>query len=138
MRNFGSGFINWKTKNAVEIEGLLQGISMLKENGWFLSIIEGDLKMVMQMAIKLQNSSLSSKVAQSWRLQTRVQTPKGTLYEGMATNFIRVHRQGNKVTNQLERWSTKKCEGVKARPPYAPGVYRYISCALDERVNLWK
>ena len=62
---FGSGYIGWETNNVAEIEGLLQGISMLKEEGWFPSIIEGDSKVVIQMEIKLQNGSQSLKVAQS-------------------------------------------------------------------------
>ena len=57
------------------------------------------------MAIKIQNVLQISKVAQSWRIQTRVETLQGILHEGMATKFNHVRCQGNKVTDQLARWS---------------------------------
>ena len=42
MMGFSFSFIERETNNAVEIEGLMQGIEMLKENYWKPIIIEGD------------------------------------------------------------------------------------------------
>ena len=42
MLGFKYGFVYWETNNVVEIEGLLQGMEMEKENPWTPIIVEGD------------------------------------------------------------------------------------------------
>ena len=42
MLGFKYGNIGWETKNMVEIEGLLQGMEMAKDNEWTPIIVEGD------------------------------------------------------------------------------------------------
>ena len=63
MMGFGFEFIGWETNNVIEIEGLFQGIVMLKENGWMPIIIEGDSQVVIQMEINLHNVMHNAKVA---------------------------------------------------------------------------
>ena len=70
---FGFSFIGWETNYVTKIEGILQVIVMLKENGWMPIIIEGDSQVVIQMTIKLQNDTHSAKVAQSLHLEGRVE-----------------------------------------------------------------
>ena len=69
MLSFGYGFLGIDSNNAVEIEGLIQGLEWVLENFHKPIIEEGDSQLVILLASKLYNGSQSTKVSSSWRLE---------------------------------------------------------------------
>ena len=57
------GFIGQDTNNAAELEGLLHGLHLARQLNWFPLIIEGDSKIILKFASKIQNGQAPSKVS---------------------------------------------------------------------------
>ena len=85
------------------------------ENNWIPIIIEGDSQMIIQIDMKLQNGSHSTKVAQSWRLEGHLEKLKGILAEGLEACFIHTRWQGNKVADKLENIGMETLQFIKAK-----------------------
>ena len=79
MKGFKLGFINKETNNAIEVECLLYGIQMAKENQWSPLIFEGDSQVVIKMATKLLHDTQSVKVVHLWRLEGQLEILKEIL-----------------------------------------------------------
>ena len=59
------GSIGHDTNNSVELEGLIQGVQLVIRHGWFLSIVEGDSRILIHTAHQLVNGKSAEKVASS-------------------------------------------------------------------------
>jgi len=109
------GFIGQDTNNSAELEGLLHGLQLAKEKGWFPLIIEGDSRIILRMAIKIQAGKPATKVAKSWRLEGRLERLGEMLKSSEACTWSHIRRNGNKVADRLANL------GVEAKAPFWHG-----------------
>ena len=49
------GSIGFNTNNAVELEGLIQGLRMMLGEGWLPTMVEGDSNVIIKMQKQLAN-----------------------------------------------------------------------------------
>ena len=56
------GYISENSNNVAKLKGLLDGLSMAAQHGWFHIILEGDSRLILQMATKLLHGKQVSKV----------------------------------------------------------------------------
>ena len=110
LRGFNFVFIGWETNNAVETEGLLQGIEMLKENRWMPIIIEGYSQEVIRRETKLQNGTHSAKVVRLWHLEGRVENLKGSWLRGWFPPFTMFGDRGIRWQISWKKWVRKHVE----------------------------
>lgn len=59
------GSIGWDTNNSVELEGILQGLLLAKNNRFFPLIIEGDSQILINMINQILQGTLAHKVGSS-------------------------------------------------------------------------
>ena len=90
MMGFSYGFLGHDTNNATEIEGLLHGLGWVLANFRILVTVEGDSQMIILLATKLQNGSRSAKVSPSWHLESRLDSLRAMLINGVAVRFSHV------------------------------------------------
>lgn len=64
------GSIGWDTNNSTELEGLWQGLIIAQKQGIFLLVIEGDLQILINMVTKMLQGTTSSKMSNSWRMES--------------------------------------------------------------------
>ena len=62
-----------ESNNAVEVEGLMQGFQMTKENNWNPLIVEGDSQVIIQMVTNIHQGNSSANVDKSWQLKGRLE-----------------------------------------------------------------
>jgi ribonuclease HI len=67
------GSMGWDTNNSAELEGLWHGMQLAQLHNFFPIEIEGDFQIIINMISKILSGSLSSRVADSWRLMVRLE-----------------------------------------------------------------
>lgn len=95
------GNIGWDMNNSTELEGLWQGLILSLQHGLQPLKIEGGSLMLINMANHLVNGAHSHKVANSWRLEARLDAIEKTLHTNQAIIFNHVKWEGNKVVDLL-------------------------------------
>jgi len=110
------GYIGQDTNNSAELEGLLHGIQLAQDKSWSPLVVEGDSKIILRMAEKVQSGQPAQKVSNSWRLEGRIEQLGGMLKESDACTWSHVRRNGNKVADRLANL------GVEAKIPFWNGL----------------
>jgi len=64
------GSIGWDTNNSVELEGLMQGLSLDHDNNFFPLEVEAYSQVIINIAHHLLQGSRASNLSKSWRLIT--------------------------------------------------------------------
>lgn len=95
------GHLGHDTNNSAELEGLIQGLTLVTQEGWLPTTLEGDSTMIIQMAKKLAYGKAPSKVSFRWHLWLRLEVLQSLLSCTSAVSFRHVHRDANKVADLL-------------------------------------
>ena len=95
------GNIGWDTNNSAEMEGLWQGLILSQQFGFHPLEVEGDSQILICMANQLLNGTGAHKIANSWRLEARLEAIEHWLHTNHAIIFQHVKREGNKVADLL-------------------------------------
>ena len=93
-----SGF---NSNNAAKLDGLIVGLSLVKQKGLLPIIVEGDSAIILSMASKLLHGSQVSKVATSWRLAHGINSLASLLQNMHAITFHHVRRKSNSLADFL-------------------------------------
>jgi len=109
------GNIGWDTNNSAEIEGLWQGLLVARSLNLQPLIAEGDSQIIINMEMRIQNGSQTRKVADSWRLEARLNNIAHELHNHRALSFHHSRREGNKVADLLANI------GVESHHPFQAG-----------------
>ena len=112
MLGYGYGFLGIESNNAGEIEGLIQGLRMMLGECWLPAMVEGDLKVIIQMTKQLANRQTIDKVSLSWRLASRFETLRHLVLRNLVVSFHHVRRRANQVGDLLANVGVGKI-GVK-------------------------
>ena len=88
------GYIGENSNNVAELEGLLEGLDMASHHGWLPIILEGDSKIILQMATKLLHGKPMSKVANNWKMDHSLDQLRGLL---MAHSEVQIHHVKRKA-----------------------------------------
>lgn len=100
------GSIGWDTNNFAKLEGLWQGMKLADQHNFYPILIEGDTQILINMATQIQQGRSSSRVFNSWRLMTRLETIEKWIKHKKEISFIHVKRDYNKVADILENIGT--------------------------------
>jgi len=115
------GFIGQDTNNGAELEGLIHGLILALQNNWFPLVIEGDSKIILKFASRIQNGQAPSKVSNHWRLEGRLDRLGSIMNSKEAVSWSHVRRKGNKVADRLANL------GVEAKHHFWHGPLRNLS-----------
>ena len=96
------GSIGLETNNTEDIEGLMLGINIVSRSGWFPVTVEGDSRVIIQMARNISNGKRPEKVATSWRIMNKLENMGALLSTNLASHFRHVRRESNKVASLLD------------------------------------
>lgn len=80
---------------------LWQGLCLANQHNYQPIIIEGDSEILINMAIQIQQGTLATKVANSWRLAARLELIEQGLKMRRAINFNHIKRERNKTADIL-------------------------------------
>jgi len=61
------GDLGESSNNFAELEGLVHGLCWANINGWSSLLVEGDSRLIIDLATRLQAGSSTSKVSRNWR-----------------------------------------------------------------------
>jgi len=67
------GYIGQDTNNSAELEGLIHGLQLALDKQWLPLVVEGDSKIILRMAAKIQAGQSATKVSNTWRLEGRLE-----------------------------------------------------------------
>ena len=95
--------------NTTELMAHNSGVQIAKPWNLFPLILEGDSKLIISLAIKIQNGTPTSKIAQSWRLDLLLQLLTRELNNAASITFHHVRRNSNSLENIIEN------EGVPSK-----------------------
>jgi len=84
------GSIGWDTNNSAELEGLCLGMKLANQHNFYPILIEGDTQILINMVIQIQQGSLALRVANSWRLMTRLENIEKWIKYKKVITFIHV------------------------------------------------
>jgi ribonuclease HI len=89
------------TNNDVDMDGIMEGFRFALQNQWTPMVIEGDSRVIVEMARKIQTGAKVSKVARNWRLETRLYQLEDLLISNtsIVSNYVR--RESNKVAEWM-------------------------------------
>ena len=141
--------MGFDTTNSTDLEGIIQGLSLLLREGWLPVMVEGDLNILIQMAKHLANGKTTEKVSSSWRLANRLENLRSLVIAHPIVSFHHIRREANQVTdilanvrasvswnispsadNKVFRWSewfrSRTNEGQRLKT--LPGRRRYLEC----------
>ena len=71
--------------------------------------------MIILLATKLQNSSLSAKASSSWSLESHLYSLHSMIINGSMVCFSHVRRKGTQVVDILANLGVGTCKTVKAK-----------------------
>jgi len=95
------GDLGESSNNFAELEGLVHGLCWANINGWSSLLVEGDSRLIIDLATRLQAGSSTSKVSRNWRWESRVEALSHILHSAPAITFMHVRRKGNKVADAV-------------------------------------
>lgn len=95
------GQLGFDSNNSAELEGLIQGLTLVLNEGWLPATVEGDSKVLIGLAKKLAVGQAPGIVSTSWRLQLRLEALHDLLTLNLAVTFQHVRRDANKVVDWL-------------------------------------
>ena len=107
------GSLGSKNNNSAELEGLICGFEILIRGGYFSAIIEGDTRVLIQMAKKMVNGKDCTKVAMSWHLASRMDSLKTMFRAQSDVTFCHVKRTANKAANLLANANVEGDAGLR-------------------------
>ena len=96
----------------VELEGLINRISCALQSEKTPSMVEGDSRIIINIARRLQHGATTSQVLNNWRWEGHLSELKRILAGPSAILFSHVRRYGNKLEDALEN------KGVESRSPF--------------------
>ena len=100
------GSIGWDMNNSAELEGLWKVMKLADQHNFYPILIEGDTQILINMATQIQQGRSTSRVVNSWRLMTRLETIEKWIKDKKAITFIHVKRDCNKVVYLLANIGT--------------------------------
>lgn len=109
------GYLGHDTNKSVELEGIIQGLTLVTQEGWLLAILEGDSIVIIEMAKKFTCGKAPGKVSFSWRLRLRLDVLQSLLSRTSVVSFSHVHRDANKVADLLVN------QGIESDRPFLLG-----------------
>jgi len=93
--------IGINTNNITELEGLIMGVQWVIQKGWKPLIIEGDSKLIITMARKIQLGQKATKAGNNWRMEARLENLAIIIGSGLTLSFKHALRSANKVADVL-------------------------------------
>lgn len=100
------------TNNAAELEGLWNGICISEQKNFYPLEAEWDSLILIIVAIRIQASTSTAKIASSWRLLSRLEQMGEWLWTRRSITFKHIRRTTNKVADKLAN------QGVNQQLPY--------------------
>lgn len=102
------GYIGENTNNVAELKGLLVGIVLAIQHGWFPIILEGDSRLILQMATKLLHKKPVSKVADNWKIAHTLEQVRGLLRTHLEVQIHHVKRKEDKLPDLLANYGVRQ------------------------------
>lgn len=95
------GQLGWDINNVAELEGMIHGLMLLEHHAMSPTIIEGDSKIIIDMARKLQTGNQVGHVTKTWWLEFRVERLTGLLRRLPNCSLSHVRRKVNGMVDLL-------------------------------------
>ena len=92
---------------------MLQGLEWEKMNFRLIIIVGGDSEMPITRASKLKCGTESAKMSTSWSLESRVESLRTLLINGIMVQFSQVRQNGNKTVDYLANLGVYTCRYVR-------------------------
>jgi ribonuclease HI len=93
--------MGYETNNSTEISDLIKGIQMEIDNNLTRLTIEGDSRVIIELATKVINGKNPEKITPSWRLLGPLNSLKYLLKPSLTFTTSHISRSANKVANKL-------------------------------------
>ena len=87
--------------NMAELEGLINGLIWAKQMGKIPLVVEGDSKIIINIACRLQAGSLTSQVSKNWRWESRLNALRQILKGEEYFLLMHVKQEGNRVADAM-------------------------------------
>lgn len=101
-------YIGDNTNNVAKLKGHLAGIVMAIQHGWLPISLEGDSRLILQMATKLLHGKLVSKVVDNWKMAHTIDQLRGLVRAHFEVQIHHVKRKENKLTDLLANYGIRK------------------------------
>ena len=101
------GYIGENTNNVAELKRLIVGIDMAIQQGWIPIILEGDSRIILQMATKLLHGKLVSKVADNWKMDHTLEQVRGLVRAHSKVQIHHVKRKQNNLADLLANYGVR-------------------------------
>ena len=95
------GSLGIDTNNSAELEGMIQGIQIIILNGWLSAIVEGDSRILIQMAQQMANGKSTEKATSSWCLAGRLDDLRAMVVTYPTLSFHHIRREANWVVDLM-------------------------------------
>jgi ribonuclease HI len=95
--------MGYDTNNSAEIWGLIKGIQMEIDHNLTRLIIEGDSRVIIELATKVINGKDPEKITPSWRLLGPLNSLKYLLKPSLTLTTSHIRRSANKVVEQISQ-----------------------------------
>jgi hypothetical protein len=93
--------MGFDTNNSTEIWGLIKGVQMALDHNLTRLIIEGDSKVIIDLATKIINGKDPEKITPSWCLLGPLNSLKALLRPSLTLTTSHIRRSTNKVADRL-------------------------------------
>ena len=80
-----------------KLEGLINGLTWAKQTSKLLLVVEGDSQIIINIARKLQEGSLTTQVSKNWRWESRLSVLLQILVGEESILLTHVKREANRV-----------------------------------------
>jgi ribonuclease HI len=93
--------MGFDTNNSTEIWGLIKGVQMALDHNLTCLIIEGDSKVIIDLATKILNGRDPEKITPSWCLLGPLHSFQSLLRPSLTLTTSHIRRSANKVEDRL-------------------------------------
>jgi ribonuclease HI len=93
--------LGFDTNNSTEIWGLIKGVQLALDHNLTCLIIEGDSKVIIELASKILNGRNLEKITPSWRLLGPLHSFQSLLRPSLTITTSHIRHDANKVADRL-------------------------------------
>jgi ribonuclease HI len=127
------------TNNSTEIWGLIKGVQMALDQNLTCLIIEGDSKIIIDLATKILNGRDPGKITPSWRLLGPLYSFQALLRPSLTLTPSHIRRSENKVADRLANAGVDSMQQIilhDSRQSQSSPLW--LQCKELAQLDLWK
>jgi ribonuclease HI len=117
IQSLTAGNLGYDTNNSAEIWGLIKGVQMALDQNLTHLIIEGDSKIIIDLATKILNGRDPGKITPSWHLLGPLHSFQALLRPSLTLTPSHIRRSENKVADRLANAGVDSMQQINLQDP---------------------